>query len=101
MKNNLIKKIINLIIPIEGFILVVNSFNKMKQYLLTLLIPLLIFYGVVYIGLICFSFIFWKLPLKQLPIPFIEPIINIMVDRTLLLVGFILSLLSYINDNQK
>ena len=96
----MLKKILYSMLPIDGLILIINSLVKLKSYLILLILPMLIIYLGFYVGLFMFSFALWKLP-HDFPIPFFNPIGNIIFDRVWLIVGFILSLLSYIDDEQR
>jgi hypothetical protein len=96
----MLKKILYSILPIDGLILIINSLVKLKSYLILLILPMLFIYLGSYVGLFMYSFALWKLP-DNFPIPFFNPIGNIIFDRVWLIVGFILSLLSYIDDEQR
>ena len=96
----MLKKILYSILPIDGLKLIINSLVKLKSYLILLTLPMLFIYLGSYVGLFMFSFALLKLP-GDFPIPFFNPIGDIIFDRVWLIVGFILSLLSYIDDEQR
>jgi len=58
-------------------------------YIFTILLPMILFYGVCYLCLIIGTFVLWKLP-ESFPIPFYNPILGLIGDRVALVVGFYL-----------
>ena len=52
----------------------------------TLFLPMILFYGMCYLFLFIYTFVMWKLP-HNFPIPFYDPILGLIGDRVMLVVG--------------
>jgi len=68
------------------------------SYIFTILLPLVLFYGVCYLCLIIGSFVLWKLP-ESFPIPFYNPILGLVGDRVAIVVGIYLIIHSEIGND--
>lgn len=64
----------------------------------TLLLPMILFYVACYLFLIVFTFVMWKLP-HDFPIPFYNPILGLIGDRVMLVVGICLFIHSEIGND--
>lgn len=53
---------------------------------LTLFLPMILFYGMCYLFLFVYTFVMWKLP-HNFPIPFYNPMLGLVGDRVMLVVG--------------
>ena len=78
---------------VSSIIMSIKSLYNYRSIILILLAPIIVMYGIIYVGLFIFSFVMWKLP-ATIPIPFVG---NSVTDRGLLIVGVCLVLLHFID----
>lgn len=70
--------------------------SNIWKHVFRMLLPTIFVYGIIYLFIFVFSFLRWELP-DLIPIPLIG---NLMLDRFLILVGLVVVIVLYIDDNK-
>lgn len=81
------KYFLNIVLNSTGIGYIFGILRKYKNTFITLVLPIILCYVVIYSVLFLASFILWKLP-SHIPIPFVGDMI---MDRLLILAGVVLA----------
>lgn len=94
MKDN-ITNVVKAIIPYEALLTLIRFIWRKEtlSVIFTILFPMIIVYVISYMFLGVMSFVFWKFP-AHIPIPFYHGLAGLILDRVLIVIGFVLLFMS-------
>lgn len=94
MKDN-ITNVVKAIIPYEALLTLIRFVwrKEILNIIFVILLPIIVVYAISYIFLGVMSFVFWKFP-AHIPIPFYHGLAGLILDRVLIVIGFVLLFMS-------
>lgn len=90
-----ITNVVKAIIPYEALLTLIRFIwrKEILNIIFVILLPMIVIYAISYIFLGVMSFVFWKFP-AHIPIPFYHGLAGLILDRVLIVIGFVLLFMS-------